>query len=265
LSAIARRFEFDSAELRTIAVNDEPWFVAADACRILGLKNTTMALKALDDDEKGLNQIETPGGLQKMAIVSESGLYALIVRSDKENAKPFRKWVTSEVIPAIRKTGRYEIASTEAALPVIASQPELDRVAIARAQIEMLGVGVSTGLLDKLWATSKTHIIAARVLGEEPELPETVKPYYVPDFLKDMGLTSKEIKSEQSWFGKRVKAYAEDQGIEVPELRPRELPNGEIRETRAWRREHLPLFQAVWEQYYAEKYASPMFLELGAA
>ena len=64
---------------------------------------------------------------------------------------------------------------------------------------------------------------------------------------------------------KRVKAYAEDQGIAVPDLRPRELPNGEVRETRAWRREHLPLFEQVWDTYYAEKYATPMFLELGAA
>lgn len=152
-----------------------------------------------------------------------------------------------------------------AAVESVGAQSEIERAAVARAQIEMLGVAVSTGLLDRLWASSKTAVIAGRVIGEEPELPEGMKPYYVPDYLKDKGLTGKEVKSEQSWFGKRVKAYAEDQGIEVPEMRHRDLPNGEVRETRAWRREHLPLFEAVWDQYYAEKYARPMFLELGAA
>ncbi|GGN39792.1 hypothetical protein FHR83_006640 [Actinoplanes campanulatus] len=151
------------------------------------------------------------------------------------------------------------------AVQAVAERPEIERVTVARAKIEMLSVAVDAGLLDKPWAVTKTHIIAARALGEEPEMPEESKPYYVPDFLKDMGLTAKEIKSEQSWFGIRAKAYAEDQGIEVPAKRPRELPDGTIRETVAWRREHLPVFQAVWEQYYAEKYASPMFLELGGA
>ncbi len=124
-------FTFASAELRTTVVDGEPWFVAADVCRILGLGNTTMALRALDDDEKGLNPIETPGGMQQLNTVSESGLYALVVRSDKPNAKPFRKWVTSEVLPAIRKTGRYDVA------PVSDSAVALpDRRALAQMVID---------------------------------------------------------------------------------------------------------------------------------
>lgn len=147
----------------------------------------------------------------------------------------------------------------------IAAQAEIDRVNIARAQIEMLGVGVSTGLLDKLWATSKTHVIAARVIGEEPEMPVEMTPLYVPDFLKSKGLTAKDINSVQSWFGRRAVEMGEANGLDVPELRPTEQTNGSIRETRAWRREHLPLFEQVWDTYYAEKYARPLVLELGAA
>lgn len=119
MSAIATVFEFDSRELRTTVIEGEPWFVAADICRVLGLRNPTMALRALDDDEKGLSQIETPGGVQNMAVVNESGLYTLIVRSDKPNAKQFRRWVTSEVLPAIRKSGGYGITERDTNQPAI--------------------------------------------------------------------------------------------------------------------------------------------------
>lgn len=147
----------------------------------------------------------------------------------------------------------------------IAAQSEIDRANVARAQIEMLGVAVSVGLLDKPWATSKTHVIAARTIGEEPEIPEALLPLYVPDFLKSKGLTARDINSVQSWFGRRAVEMGEANGFDVPKQRPTEQTNGTIRETRAWRREHLPLFESVWDTYYAEKYAVPMFLELGAA
>lgn len=137
MSTIARVFEFDARELRTTLVDDEPWFVAADICRVLGLSNPTMALRALDEDEKGLSQIETPGGTQSMAVVNESGLYALVVRSDKPNAKPFRKWVTSEVLPAIRKTGRYDIAKRGANQPAI-PQTFAEALRLAADQQELI-------------------------------------------------------------------------------------------------------------------------------
>lgn len=134
-------FSYSDIEIRTVVRDGEPWFVAADVCKILGLTNPTMALRALDEDEKGLSQIETPGGAQNMTVVNESGMYALIVRSDKPNAKPFRKWVTSEVLPAIRKTGRYEVApaipqSYAEALQLAADQArqiEAQAVALAEA------------------------------------------------------------------------------------------------------------------------------------
>lgn len=148
----------------------------------------------------------------------------------------------------------------------IAAQSEIDRANIARAQIEMLGVAVSVGLLDKLWATSKTHVIAARTIGEEPEQPPELKPLYVPDFLKAKGVTKKkDVTSIMSWFGRRVADLCVADNVEVPEKRPRELPDGTIRDTIAWRVEHLPYFERVWNIYYAEQYAQPMFLEIGAA
>lgn len=87
----------------------EPWFVAKDVCDALTLENSRKATASLDDDEKGVSPIVTPSGTQQMTIVSESGLYNLIFQSRKAEAKAFRKWVTSEVLPSLRKTGRYEL------------------------------------------------------------------------------------------------------------------------------------------------------------
>jgi prophage antirepressor-like protein len=94
--------------IRVIIRNGEPWFVAKDVCDILDIKNSRdVVAKTLDDDEKGVDTIYTPGGNQEMSIVSESGLYNLIFQSRKPVARLFRRWVTHEVLPAIRKTGRY--------------------------------------------------------------------------------------------------------------------------------------------------------------
>ena len=101
-----------SAEIRTVKINNEPWFVANDVCAILNHTNPRKALQMLDDDEKGVTKGYTLGGVQEMNVVSESGLYALIIRSNKPEAKKFRKWVTSEVLPAIRKTGSYNMRYT---------------------------------------------------------------------------------------------------------------------------------------------------------
>lgn len=90
-----------------MTLEGEPWFVAADVCRALGLGNSSKAVMPLDDDEKGITICNTPGGEQKMVIVSEPGLYSLIVRSRKPEAKAFKRWITHEVIPSIRKTGGY--------------------------------------------------------------------------------------------------------------------------------------------------------------
>lgn len=97
-----------NAPIRVQVINQEPWFVAKDVCDALTLENSRKATASLDDDEKGVSPIVTPSGTQQMTIVNESGLYNLIFQSRKPEAKAFRKWVTSEVLPAIRKTGRYE-------------------------------------------------------------------------------------------------------------------------------------------------------------
>ena len=94
--------------IRTIERNGEPWFVGKDVAVALGYKDTVNALKShVDAEDKGGWQITTPSGKQKMAIINESGLYSLVLSSKLPDAKRFKRWVTSEVIPSIRKNGGY--------------------------------------------------------------------------------------------------------------------------------------------------------------
>lgn len=85
-----------------------PWFVAKDVCKVLEIEKYRDAVSRLDDDERGSELVDTLGGPQEMSTISESGLYALVFRSRKPEAKAFSKWVRSEVLPAIRKTGKYD-------------------------------------------------------------------------------------------------------------------------------------------------------------
>ena len=102
-------FNFTSQALRVVMREGEPWFVAADVCAALTVGNPSQALTRLDDDEKTLisNEGQEFQGAPTMTVINESGLYSLILGSRKPEAKKFKKWVTSEVLPAIRKTGGY--------------------------------------------------------------------------------------------------------------------------------------------------------------
>jgi len=105
-------FNFDSYQVRTVARNGDPWFVASDVCDALDLGNNRQAVARLDEDEKGVTTVDTLGGMQDVTTVNESGMYSLIFTSRKPEAKRFKKWVTSEVLPTIRKTGGYASEST---------------------------------------------------------------------------------------------------------------------------------------------------------
>lgn len=104
-------FSYGEQAVRTVVDREtgELWFVAKDVCDALGISKYRDAIARLDDDEGCPVIVDTPGGKQEVAAINESGLYALILKSRKPAARRFRKWVTSEVLPAIRRTGRYEV------------------------------------------------------------------------------------------------------------------------------------------------------------
>ena len=109
-------FNFEGSTVRTLMLDEAPWWVLSDVCKILEIANSRNVTRRLDDDEKGVHLVDTPSGFQQMTIVNEYGLYETIFRSDKEVAKRFRRWVTHEVLPAIRKTGAYSITPKARAL-----------------------------------------------------------------------------------------------------------------------------------------------------
>ena len=102
-------FSFNTSAVRTLLIDGNPWFVATDLAEILGYRDASNMLRLLDDAEsEGTHLVSTPGGVQELSILNESGLYGVILRSNKPEAKAFRKWVTGEVLPAIRKQGFYK-------------------------------------------------------------------------------------------------------------------------------------------------------------
>lgn len=107
MNRLTKVFNYGESEVRTVVKDNEVWFVAKDVCDVLELNNSRMALSKLDDDEKGVSRIDTPGGKQNLSIVNESGLYELVFNSRKDESKKFKRWVKSEVLPSIRKHGAY--------------------------------------------------------------------------------------------------------------------------------------------------------------
>jgi prophage antirepressor-like protein len=133
-------FSFDGIPIRVVMKDGEPWFVAVDVCRALGIKNSRDAVGTLDADEKGVGLTDTPGGLQSLSAISESGLYTLILRC-RDAVKPgtvahrFRKWVTAEVLPVLRRGGVVPPSAAEPpaepppvpVCPLLAAKPYMPR------------------------------------------------------------------------------------------------------------------------------------------
>ena len=108
-------WNYEGAEVRTVQIDGEPWFVLADICRELEISHVKDTATRIDEDDLGQTEvIDRMGRSQKAWIINESGLYTVILRSDKPQAKPFRKWVTSVVLPSIRKTGSYSVQQPNA-------------------------------------------------------------------------------------------------------------------------------------------------------
>ena len=130
---------FNSAEfgeIRTVTVNNEPMFCLADVCKALEIKNATDVAKRLEEDEVTRFNLGSQSG--ETNFVNESGLYAVILRSDKPNARKFRKWVTSEVLPSIRRTGTYNLPGTykEALIQLVAQVEENEKLALENSELK---------------------------------------------------------------------------------------------------------------------------------
>lgn len=139
-------FSYDERPVRTLLINDQPWFVASDIAKELEYQTAKDMARNLDDDERGRQIVPTPSGDQMMTIINESGLYSAILRSRKPEAKRFKKWVTSEVLPAIRKHGHYHDTGNQ-----------------------------MTTLLGQTIGTDGFHVLGALIKGKVANLPAAVR------------------------------------------------------------------------------------------
>ncbi len=163
----------EAAELRAVTVDGDPWFVANDVAAILDLANVRSSLALLDDDERGVHTVDTLGGQQSLAIVSEAGLYSLILRSRKAEAKAFKRWVTHTVLPEIRKTGSYGVAKAlpqnyAEALRALADEAEAHELAKIRVRELTPAASAWQHLVE---ATGDFSVAdAAKMLSRDPSI-----------------------------------------------------------------------------------------------
>jgi anti-repressor protein len=169
-------FKFEHQPVRVLLVDGEPQFVARDICNAIGLTNMSMALTRLDADEKGVNPIDTPGGPQQLATVTESGLYSLVLRCDKKEAAKFRRWVTHKVLPEIRRTGSY--SHQPAAPRQLPSKKELAQWVVEaeeraeRAEAKVVELAVPAKAWNALAESAGDYSVgdAAKVLSRDPNI-----------------------------------------------------------------------------------------------
>ena len=152
----AQVFQFkQQQDVRAILIDGEPWFVAADVAEAIAYRDAHNMVRILDDDEKGTHIVSTPSGSQEMLVINESGLYSAILRSRKPEAKAFKKWVTAEVLPAIRKYGMYLHAP--AMRPAISSNKA--HVSEFNAEMDWLADNWATGSEGKAWIFNHLRVV----------------------------------------------------------------------------------------------------------
>jgi prophage antirepressor-like protein len=239
-------FHYGDERLR--AYEDEKgmaWFIAADVARILGHRDAANTIKGVDEDERGTTIVSTPGGEQTLSTISEAGLVTVLMRARVEAATPFRRWVTHEVLPSIRRTGSY---SRPGVMPV----PSAENPALVRAKGLMELVALAKDVISPDYLEAKARIVLARAMGDTPEIEASARPLYVQDYMREQGVSSDNIKSYAPTFGKYVKkAYKAERGVE-PGKRFDETPSGQVREVCVYTEADRPIFDCAWSESYAK-------------
>lgn len=210
-------FNYLDTPVRVATVDDEPWWLAGDICDVLGIRNVSDAMLKLDDDEKrqvrvNIGQTDVMRGRAPW-YVSESGLYTLILRSDKPEAREFKRWVTHEVLPTIRKTGSYAVPQREL------SRKELAYMVIEaeeRAEIEASRANYAEGQVVELSpkADRYDHFMSTEENKSLREVARMVRPYGIRErhFIDDL------LREDWGWIEKystAAKVYPVDRGYMV--------------------------------------------------
>ena len=233
------QFAFNSQQVRIVSINNEPWFVAQDVCEILEVRNVSQAINRLDDDEKDtiiLN--EGNRGNPNTAIVSESGIYSLTLGSRKPQAKEFKRWVTREILPTIRKTGKYEVNPQTAIAPAMPQnyiealeahlQSEKEKLALTAANQKLIAANQS--LQSEVEVLEPKAIVYDAVMDSDTwlDIRELFKCLAIPKYKeKDFRafLCNRDVKILSK---DTMQPYSTWIGSGLAKLTPVTLPTGNI-------------------------------------
>lgn len=189
-------FQFDTLPVRVIQDDQgQPWFVAADVCRVLEITKPENAYGRLDEDEKATRTVGTPGGPQEMVTLNEAGLYSLILTSRKPEAKRFKRWVTHEVLPAIRQTGRYSVGESAASLPTVTRDTVGALLLIGEAVAKVPGVKAGIAMAATLTCIQENTGLSVETLRRALPAANDPVPALNPTQLGQAmgGLSAREI------------------------------------------------------------------------
>lgn len=167
-------FNYEEKAVRTVTIDSEPWWVAKDICDILELTNITESLKRIDEEDLTSVKLNSGGQDREMKIINESGLYSLILLSIKPEAKKFKKWITSEVLPSIRKTGQYSLPKSDDELILIGYEKLMQRVNFLTEENKTLDIRVKKLIHDPKTYTT-TEIAKELQMRSAQELNEKLK------------------------------------------------------------------------------------------
>ena len=188
MNTSVQSFNFNQNQIQVINKDGEAWFIASEIAAMFGYRDAANLTRILDDDEKGTHNVSTLGGKQDVSVINESGFYHAAFKSHKAEVKPFRKWVTSEVLPAIRKTGGYQISDGPAAKTTADDRTPL-RQAVA-ALVGRKGIDYSTayGMIHQRFNVGAIEDLPAE------KLPEAVA--YVHALTLHTGLVGEVLDAE---------------------------------------------------------------------
>lgn len=197
-------FNFEQNEVRTLQVNNQPYFVLTDVCQVLGLTNPSKVAQRLDEDERSNFKLGRQG---KATIINESGLYAVILRSDKPQAKQFRKWITAEVLPTLRKTGTYTVKKTaEDKARMLATREE--NIKVRKAQL-LFRVSEKCGV-ESYKQVLHSHITLMLTGQELLPLPKAEHTTYTAGQIGEMlGISANMVGKLANRHGLKTAEYGE--------------------------------------------------------
>ncbi len=220
MAIIPFTFPETNQPVRTVTIDGEPWFVAADVAAALDLGNPRSSLALLEEDEKGVHTMDTPGGAQQVTTVNEPGLYSLILRSRKPQARAFKRWITHDVIPSIRRTGSYGVAPREMTkLEALQAAIESEQARVVAEQ-RVAELEPAASAWDRLASADQDFSVreAAHILNRDPNITTGERRLFA--VLRGMGLVDREDRPYQRHAAHvrlRVRSYTSPvTGAEMP-------------------------------------------------